>query len=148
MKLFNAKKNGQEKFSDKVRKQLVECGGSATIHLLNGEPCHILLNETGTGIISDKLNKYSLNYNLEVFDVIQELLIQKKGRALKGTGRGKDDKVGYGKCGLDTLVGYIAYKYNGIGLGSSTFDPVFVLAAVLDWVGLAKNCRGYIEIIK
>ena len=97
--------------------------------------------------MSDKLNNYLLFYRFEVFDVIQELLKKKGGRAVKGAGRGKEDKVGYGKCGLDTVVGYIAYKYSGVELGGSTFDPVFVLAAVLDWANIARNCRGYIELI-
>lgn len=105
------------------------------------------MNKDNTGFVSDKLNNYSLFYSFEVFDVIQELLKQKGGRAVKGAGRGKEDKVGYGKCGLDTVVGYIAYKYSGIELGGSTFDPVFVLAAILDWANIARNCRGYIELI-
>ena len=128
-------------------KKLMSVGGSATIQLLNGDVCHILLDKDNTGFVCDKLNNYSLFYHFEVFDAIQELLNQKGGRALKGAGRGKDDQVGYGKCGLDTVVGYIAYKYSGVKLGGSTFDPVFVLAAVLDWANIARNCRGYIELI-
>ena len=141
------KVNNAITFSKQVQNKLVSVGGSATIPLLNGDVCHILLDKDNTGFISDKLNNYSLFYGFEVFDVIQELLKQKGGRAVKGAGRGKEDKVGYGKCGLDTVVGYIAYKYSGIELGCSTFDPVFVLAAILDWAKVARNCRGYIEVI-
>lgn len=141
------KQNNIIAFSKQVQNKLMSVGGSATIRLLNGDVCHILLDKDNTGFISDKLNNYSVFYRLEVFDVIQELLQKKGERVIKGTGRGKEDKVGYGKCGLDTVVGYIAYKYSGIELGGSTFDPVFVLAAILDWANLARNCRGYIEVV-
>jgi len=137
----------ETKFSEQVQKKLIEVGGSATISLLNGDACRIILDKDNTGFVSDKLNNYLLFYRFEVFDVIEELLKKKGGRAVKGAGRGKEDKVGYGKCGLDTVVGYIAYKYSGVELGGSTFDPVFVLAAVLDWANVARNCRGYIELI-
>lgn len=142
----NKKANNSTNFSTAVKNKLIGNGGSATIKLLNGDVCHITLSRNNTGFTSDKLNHYAVFYSFEVFDFIQELLLQNGGQAVKGAGRGKEDKVGYGKCGLDTVVGYIAHKYSGIGLGESTFDPVFVLAAILDWANLAKNCRGYIEI--
>ena len=134
-------------FSKQVQDKLLSVGGSATIKLLNGDACHILLTDDSNAFVSDKLNNYSLRYRFEIFDIVQELLRQKGGRAIKGAGRGKEDKVGYGKCGLDTVVGYVAHQYSGIPLGGSTFDPVFVLAAILDWANLARNQRGYIEII-
>ena len=134
-------------FSKQVQSKLMLMGGSATIPLLNGDICHILLTNDGKGFVSDKLNNYTLPYQFEALDVVQELLLQKGGRAVKGAGRGKENKVGYGKCGLDTVVGYVAHKYNGIPLGGSTIDPVFVLAAVLQYFNLARNCRGYIELI-
>ena len=28
----------------------------------------------------------------------------------------------------------------------SVFDPVFVLAAILDWAGIVRNERGYLEL--
>lgn len=148
MSFFNRSgiRKGQ-KASIIVKNKLISCGKSVRIKLLNGDTCNIVLNKEGTGIISDKLNKYSLNYEFEVFDIIVDLLTEKGGRALKGNGRGKNDKVGYGKCGLDTVVGYIAHKYSNKNLGESTFDPVFVLAAILDWANIARNCRGYIELI-
>ncbi len=136
-----------KKASMRVKDKLMSCGGTVRIKLLNGDICNIILNEDKTGIRSDKLNNYSVTYELVVFDVIVDLLKQKGGRALKGTGRGKENRVGYGKCGLDTVVGYVAREYSGKKLGDSTYDPTFVLAAILDWANIAKNCRGYIELI-
>jgi hypothetical protein len=141
------KGNNPIPFSQQVKTTLMNAGGSARVRLLNGDICHVIVNSEKTGFVSDKLNNFCVCYRFEVFDVIQELLTKKGGRAVKGAGRGKEDKVGYGKCGLDTVVGYIAYHYSGIQIGDSTFDPVFVLAAILDWANIARNCRGYIEVI-
>lgn len=67
------------------------------------------------------------------------------GKAPKGLGRGKD-KVGYGKCGEETVIYQVATQYYGKKIGESTFDPVFVLAAILEWAGIAENGRGYIKL--
>ena len=42
------------------------------------------------------------------------------------------------------MVGYIATYYAKKEYGESVFDPVFVLAAVLDWADIANNERGEI----
>ncbi len=44
-------------------------------------------------------------------------------------------------------MGTLAYEYYGKQDGESTLDPVFVLVAVLDWANIARNCRGYIQLI-
>lgn len=134
--------------SEIVKDKLVALNGRATIRLLQGESCVICLNQTGTGFLSDKLNNYKINYEFSVFDTIMELLLQKGGEAKKGAGRGRADKVGFGLCGLDTVVGYIAHEYSHIALGQPTYDPVFVLSAILEWAGIAKNCRGYIQLVQ
>lgn len=46
----------------------------------------------------------------------------------------------------DTVVGTIAIKYSGKSIGESMYNPVFVLAAILDWAGIAHNRRGDIEL--
>ena len=40
------------------------------------------------------------------------------------------------------MVGYIAKHYAHKQDGDSVYDPVFVLAAVLEWADIAKNERG------
>lgn len=32
--------------------------------------------------------------------------------------------------------------HRGRTIGESVFDPVFVMAAILEWAGIAKNGRG------
>lgn len=39
-----------------------------------------------------------------------------------------------------------AIHYFGKKPGESCFDPAFVLAAVLEWAGIAKNGWGYIQL--
>ena len=37
-------------------------------------------------------------------------------------------------------------EYYGKSEGESVFDPVFILAGILEWADIAKNGRGYIEL--
>jgi len=133
------------KASDIVKRKLYEHNGAVTIPLLDGKLCRITASRDGTFFTSDKLA--NSKYEFRVFDVIVDLLLSSAGgRAPKGNGHGKEDKVGYGKCTPDTVLGAIATQYAKKSFGESTFDPVFVLAAVLDWAGIAKNRRGYVEL--
>ena len=65
------------------------------------------------------------------------------GRAKKGTGRAP---LGSEKCGLDTISGVILHEYFGVAPGGSGFDPSFVVAAILEWAGIVKNGRGWLEL--
>lgn len=133
--------------SDVIKDRLYKNGGVIDIPLLNGEMCRVVMSKDCKYFTSNKLNKYRLRYDFSVFDVITDLLRRSKGgKANKGAGRGKNDKVGYGKCTKDTVLGAIAINYFGKGLGESTYDPVFVLAAIMDWAGVAHNLRGYIQL--
>ena len=79
-------------------------------------------------------------YEYKVFDVIVDLLLENGGRARKGNGR--NYKFGEPECDETTVVGYIAKHYWNKTDGESVFDPVFVLAAVLEWAGIVHNERG------
>lgn len=88
-------------------------------------------------------------YSYDVFDdIVKHLSSIPSHRAPKGSGRGKSDKVGYGKCIPGTVIHNFATEHGGKKLGDSTFDPIFVLGAVLDWAGIAHNKRGYLELTK
>ena len=149
MSKFGTINRESKKASDIIKAKLYDNGGTVVIPLLNGEPCNIVSTIDGTALTSDKLNKYQAKYEYIVFDIIVNLLHEQGGRAAKGCGRGKGNeyKVGNGKCSLDTVVGTVAHIYSGVDIGKSAFDPVFVLAAVMDWAGIARNCRGYLELI-
>lgn len=134
------------KASEIIKRKLYENGGDVTIPLLDGKLCRIVAFNDGS-FSSNKLNDFNLKLKYTVFNDIVDLLNRSKGyRAPKGNAHGSEDKVGYGKCTPDTVVGTIAINYFGKNLGESVHDPVFVLAAMLDWAGIAKNCRGYIEL--
>lgn len=137
-----------EKASAIVRKKLLASGGTAVIPLQKGDLCTIILADHDRAFTSDKLNRHSLVYEFSVFDVVVELLKNSpQGKAKKGNAHGKGDKVGYGRCTADTVVGTIAIHYFGKKTGESCFDPVFVLAAVLEWAGIAKNGWGYLQLL-
>jgi hypothetical protein len=149
MSTFGTVDHESKKASDIIKAKLYDCGGTAVIPLFTGDTCKIVSTSDGTAFTSDKLNNYQIKYEYTVFDIIVDLLREHGGRAVKGCGRGKGSeyKVGYGKCSLDTVVGTVAHEYLGVEIGKAALDPVFVLAAVMDWAGVARNCRGYIELI-
>ena len=134
------------KASQIIKRKLFEAGGSAVIPLFGGEPCRIVFTKDGNSFTSDKLANYKVDYEFSVFDCIVDLLKKSPNyKAPKGLGRGID-KVGFGKCTEDTVVGTIAIRYLGKKTGESTYDPVFVMAAMLEWAGIAHNLRGYIQL--
>ena len=109
-----------------------------TVYTARGLPCEIYAESDGTTFTSDKL-PVKPAYDYKVFDDIVELLIKQGGRAKKGNGR--NYKLGEPGCEENTVVGTIAL-HRGRTIGESVFDPVFVMAAILEWAGIAKNGRG------
>ena len=133
--------------SEIVRRKLYENNGTVTVSLLDGKLCKIIASSDGKTFTSDKLNNHKLPFDYRVFDCIVELLKKSEQfRAPKGNGHGKEDKVGYGKCTEDTIVGTIALQYFGKEKGESTYDPTFVLAAMLEWAEIAINQRGFVSL--
>ena len=134
------------KASEIIRKKLLDCGGKVTVFTLDRKPCNIVASSDGLSFTTDKIMNYSLAYEFSVFDFIVDLLREQGGKAKKGNAHGKEDKVGMGKCTEDTVVGTIAVKYWGKSYGESTYDPVFVFSAILEWAGIVHNRRGYLEL--
>ncbi|MBQ3481593.1 MAG: DUF2089 domain-containing protein [Oscillospiraceae bacterium] len=129
------------KASDIIRAKLKACGGRVVVHTARGLPCEIVVSPDGRAFTCDKL-PITPPYRFEVFDVIVDLLLANNGKARKGNGR--NHRLGEAECDETTVVGAIAYNYAGKKTGSSVFDPVFALAAVLDWAEIASNERGEI----
>ena len=127
------------KASEIIKTKLKENGGRVTVYTVQGLPCEIWVAADGVSFESDKL-PIRPSYRFEVFDSIVELLKKQNGRARKGNGR--NFKLGEENCDDTTVVGYIGRHYSGKRNGESVFDPVFVLAAVLEWADIAKNGRG------
>ena len=127
------------KASEIIKNKLKENGGSAIVHTARGLPCEIRVASDGVSFLSDKL-PINPPYRFEVFDYIVELLMISGGKARKGNGR--NHKLGEPECDETTVVGYIGKNYAGKSYGDSVYDPVFVLAAVLQWADIADNGRG------
>jgi hypothetical protein len=133
--------------SEIIRRKIYENGGSIVISLLDGKQCRVIASVDGKSFTSDKLNNYKLSLNYSVFnDIVDLLKSSQQYRAPKGNGHGKEDKVGYGKCTEDTIVGTVAVNYFKKKYGESTYDPTFVLAAMLDWAGIGINQRGFVSL--
>ena len=124
--------------SEIIKAKLMDNGGHVTVHTARGLPCEVWMNADGTSFTSDKL-PIKPPYEYQVFDVIVNLLVSQGGCARKGNGR--NYKLGESNCDKTTVVGAVALS-RGYTVGNSVFDPVFVLAAILEWAGIAPNERG------
>ena len=127
------------KASDIIKQMLIEHGGQAIVYTARGLPCEVRVAPDGVSFFSNKLPS-NPPYRYEVFDVIVDLLISQGGHARKGNGR--NYKLGEPDCDVTTVVGAIGYNYAHKKTGTSVFDPVFVLAAILEWAGIVSNERG------
>ena len=143
MNVFGKLNRNSAKASDVIKNKLYDNGGAVVIDLPKGGVCHVSIAESGDAFVSDKLSNLPVEFC--VFDVIVDFLKSEGGKAPKGLGR--SDRVGYGKCGVGTVMYQIATEYYGKQIGESTFDPIFVLAAMLEWAGLAENGWGYLRLL-
>ena len=131
------------KASDIVKAKLKEFGGTANVLSLNGKTYKIWAGVDGESFCCDALPPI---YTFEVFDVVVDFLKANGGSARKGSAR--NAKLGEPDCDHTTVAGAIGYGFFGKKDGDSIFDPGFVIAAVLEWAGIACNKRGYIELVK
>lgn len=126
--------------SEIIKAKLVQNGGRAMVRLLTGDLREIQAASNGEQFICPQL----IPYNYTVFDAVVELLLKSPGyRAKKGNAR--NFKLGEPGCEESTVAGTVLV-YMGKKPGESGLDPVFVLAAVLEWAGIATNDRGYITL--
>ena len=140
MSTWHIQKNSK-KASDIIKRKLVENDGRVIVHTARGLPCEICAAPDGVSFLCNKL-PINPPYRYVVFDVIVDLLISQGGRARKGNGR--NHRLGEPECDETTVVGAIGYQYAHVESGKSVYDPVFVLAAVLEWADIASNERGEI----
>lgn len=143
LSFFKSSNTDSIKASDIIRSKLYSNGGCATISSINGKTYIIKASTDGKSFLCDDL-PIKPPYEYAVFDVIVDLLIKQGGKAPKGNGR--NYRLGYGDCTEDTVVGAIGLNYAGKQIGDSVYDPVFVLASILEWAHIAHNRRGFIEL--
>ncbi len=131
------------KASEIVKEMFLKNGRRIVITTLNGKSHVVNLNYANR--ICSQTGLRTQELELSIFDIVVDFLERNKGFAPKGAGR--NDKVGYGKCTLDTICGEIATKYYGHKIGESTFDPVFIVCAILEQAGICENQRGYLRLL-
>ena len=131
--------------SEIIKSKLIQSGGRANVSSISGKAYEIKAANDGKSFLCKQL-PISPPYEFTVFDTIVDLLKRQGGRAKKGCGRGKLNKLGQPGCEDTTVVGAIAKNYSGKKYGDSVYDPVFVLVAVLEWADIAHNYRGFIEL--
>ena len=144
MSVFGELDRNSTKASDIIKNKLFDNGGSVSITLPKGGSCYVAIAENGNSFVSDKLPAQTVSFS--IFDIIVDFLKVSGGKAPKGMGR--NYRVGFGKCDSETVMYQIATQYYGKKAGESTFDPLFVLAAMLEWAEIAENGWGYLKLIK
>jgi hypothetical protein len=127
-----------------IKDRLNAIGGRASIPLFRGELCEVGYASSGKGLVSPKIPPAD-QLTWEVFEAAVEVVIQNGGKAIKGKAR-SGAKLGSNDLPLSSVEGYIAHKVHGAQVGDTAFGPVFVIAAVLDWVEICHNERGYLTI--
>jgi len=131
------------KASEIIKTKLKSYNGKTIVYSLKGEACNIYVNPDGLTFSSNKL-PLNNTFRFEIFDLIVDMLLMNNGHARKGNGR--NYKLGHPNCDESTVVGYLGKHYFKAEVGKSVLDPVFVLAAVLDWAEIAHNERGELRI--
>lgn len=81
-----------------------------------------------------------------VFEVVINLLEQESKSVIKGDGM--NSKLGSAKLPINSVEGIIAHKVYDKKNGDSVFRRVSPVCAILDWVGVCENKRGYLVLSK
>lgn len=131
--------------SDIVKTKLMTANSNSKIFLQRGGECLIKLNPTNGKLQCDKLPLQNIDFN--IFDIVMDFLAENKGYAKKGSIRGPQNNIGFGKCGPETVTYQIATKYYKKEIGETAYDPLFVVAGILEWAGLVENGYGYLKMI-
>lgn len=135
------------KISEYLKDYYTSNGNCVVITTLRGKRHEIHLSDNGKYFYSDTALRNNKNNNvlyLDWFDGIVDYIKQNGGTVKKGGCR--NNKVGYGNCCEDTLCYYVASKCYGKKIGESSFDPIFVICAILDDAGICNNEYGYIQL--
>lgn len=132
--------------SDVLRTLYNYNGGEIVVSTLRGKQHKVQISNDGTYFYSNTGLREPNHLKLEWFDKIVKYIVDNGGRVKKGGSRNKNAKVGYENCAYGTLAYYVATECYGKKVGDSSFDPIFMVAAILDNAGICKNERGYISI--
>lgn len=132
----------RKKASETIREKIRQAGGSVIVTFLQGNKHHITIKD-GKIFCTDA--RFPL-LSFELFDEIVEFLCKSGGKAKKGNGR---SRIGSDKCKKGTVSYCIATSPSGMAKepGESAKDPISLVAAILDWAGIARNIKRYLELV-
>jgi len=122
-----------------IKEKLNENGGHADLTLISGKKARIWFEANGKGLECDKIPVPN-QLTWEAFVAAYNIAVPQEGEVYKGYARA--GKLGSEKLPITSLEGYIAHTVHGVEEGESAYSPGFIIAAVLDWVGIFVNERG------
>ena len=123
-----------------IKTKLNSHGGKATIPLISaGKEAIIWFDKDELGLECDKIPVPN-QLTWDVFVAAYNIAAAQDGEVYKGYARA--GKLGSDKLPINSLEGYIAHAVHGVQEGGSAFSPGFIIAAILDWVGILVNERG------
>jgi len=123
-----------------IKDKLNKSGGNTSINLITpGKEAKIWFDSNGNGLECDKIPVPN-QLTWESFTAAYNIAVAQDGELYKGYARA--GKLGSDKLPINSLEGYIAHEVHGVSEGESAYSPGFVIAAVLDWVGVFINERG------
>ena len=123
-----------------IKEKLNDNKGVALINLItDGKKVKIWFDDDGSGLECDKI-PVAKQLTWEVFIAAYNIAISQDGELYKGYARA--GKLGSDKLPINSLEGYIAHEVHGVSEGKSAYSPGFIIAAILDWIGVFINERG------
>lgn len=111
---------------------------SVSIPLKKGEG-RIIVKLCGDGVLVSNLGHQPL-LPWDIFEETVKLVKKSGGKAIKGDAM--NGKLGDSKLPIDSIEGYIAYKFYEKKLGDTVFRRITPIGCILEWAGVCDNERG------
>ena len=142
MKKFIPIHNWDNTIASTIKAKMNEVGGMATIK--NGtSKFEIGYAQDESGICFKNVKGQEKTIPWTAFFATVDILKEKDGKAIKGDAT--KAKLGGKELPLDSVEGYVASTVYGKKRRQTVEKNVSEIAALLDWVDISKNGRGYLE---
>jgi hypothetical protein len=117
----------------------------AKIKQINGNVTNLYFLKEQDTFWSDNLyNVIGNGYSFDLFNILEEQSLGFPNKRMP-KGNARNNKLGDPNCDINTAVGILGYLFFKKKDGESVLEPMHVIAAVLEWAGIAKNERGFIR---
>lgn len=131
-----------------IKQKLMEQSNQSTVDIkqLNGNCISLYFVQENSFWSSGLGSLIGNGYSFEMFDVLERESIRFHDRKMP-KGNARKHKLGEDGCDHRTASGILGYHFFHKQKGESVLDPMHVIAAILEWSGIAHNRRGMIEFI-